>query len=100
MHVSLLITQDKSVHAVGLRPELGVWNCYGRARSSGGAAEGEGVNAFGSYDARVWQLPRTFFHDSALEGATGQQYGNKERSEQIGTHKQRDLKDDGSGKRL
>jgi hypothetical protein len=71
---------------------LGVWNRYGRARSPGGAAESEGINAFGSDHARIGQLPRTFFDDSAFEGATGQQHGNKGRSKKIGTHKQRGLK--------
>jgi hypothetical protein len=37
-------------------------------------------------------LPRTFFDDSAFEGATGQEHGNKGRSKKIGTHRQQGLK--------
>ena len=48
MHVSLLIAQEESVHTVALGPELRVWNADGRARGPGGAADDEGVNAFGS----------------------------------------------------
>jgi len=86
MHASLLITQEKGVHAISLRPELGVWNRYGRARRSSGAAEGKGIIAFGSDHARVWQWSRTFFDDGAFEGTTGQQ-SDKEKSEKIGTHR-------------
>ena len=70
MHVSLLITQEKLVRAVGLRPELGVRNSDGQARSAGRAAENEGINAFSSDHARVWQQPRKFFDNGAFEGAT------------------------------
>ena len=86
MHASLLITQEKGVHAISLRPELGVWNRYGRARRSSGAAEGERIIAFGSDHARVRQWSRTFFDDRAFEGATSQQ-NDKEKSEKIGTHR-------------
>lgn len=57
MRISLPITQEKRVPAVGFRPELGTWNRDGRARSSGRAAEGERINAFCSDHARVWRLP-------------------------------------------
>ena len=89
MNSSLPITQQKSVHSVGLRPELGGWNCDGWARSSGGTAESEGINTFGSDHARVWQWPRTLFDDNAFEGATGQEHGNKKGSEKIGAHRRR-----------
>ena len=92
MDGALPIAQKKGVHSVGPRPELGGWNCDGRARSSGGTAQSEGINTFGSDHARVWQWPRTFFDDNAFEGATGQQQGNKKRSEKIGTHRRRGLK--------
>ena len=87
VHGTLPIAQKKRVHSVGPRPELGSWNCDGRPRSSGGTAEREGINTFGSDHTRVWQRPRTFFDDNAFESATGQQHGRKKRSEKIGTHR-------------
>jgi hypothetical protein len=58
------------------------------------------MNAFRPDHARVWDLPRTFFDNGAFEGATGQEQGNNRRREKIGTHRQRDLMEVESGKRL
>lgn len=100
-HVPRLIAQEKSVHAVALRPESGVWNSNRQTRSPGGTAQGEGINAFSSDHARVRQLPRTFFDNGAFEGATesaiGQQEDKNRRCEKCGTHRQR-VGDEESGK--
>jgi hypothetical protein len=96
-HASLLITQKKSVHAVPLRPELGVWNPNGQTRGPGRAAKDKGMNAFSPDHARVWDLPRTFFDNGAFESATGQEQGNNRRREKSETHRQRNLMKDERG---